>query len=164
LHAGDADLIACSGPCLIVVAAKISLPGATAIGRGMARLKQRYWKMCCIAITERKSAPGMDPECRAALVELTRTYTNSISGSAVVCEGSGFRATAVRSIVTAIQMASLASHPAKVFASIEQALEWLASTQPEAAFDVFGMMESIDALRASLRERLDRGAAASPGV
>ena len=50
LHLGATDLIACVGPCLLIISYTITLPGVEAIGRGFAKLTQREKKACSMSI------------------------------------------------------------------------------------------------------------------
>jgi hypothetical protein len=163
LHLGDTDLVACVGPCLLVVSNTLSLEAVEAMGRGMAKLLHRYGKLSSLSYVDRKSGPNTTPEAREAITEIVRKHSQGITGAAVVCEGTGFRATAVRSIVTAIHMASRSSHPSKVFAAPEPAIEWLASTRSDGALDAALLRQASEGLRAKLQERLARAAARESG-
>jgi hypothetical protein len=161
LHAGATDLVACVGPCLIVISYSITLDGVAAMGRGLAKLTQRQKMACSISFVERKSGPGASPEARKAIAEIANKYDKCLSGGAVVCDGTGFRATAVRSVVTAINMASRASRPSKVFATGELAIEWLHSIHVDGDFDIKLMTEATTALRARLHREMDQATAPS---
>lgn len=162
LHLGPTDLIASVGPCVLVVTHTITLAGVDAIGRAFTKLTHRQQKACSISFVERKSGPGTSPEARDAITEIARKHDKNMTGAAVVCDGTGFRATAVRSVVTAIHMASRASHPTKVFAAPEPALEWLQSTRPTRDLDLGLLAQAVTALRARLNEQMARAAAAEP--
>ncbi len=88
---------------------------------------------------------------QATVSELIRKYTQSIRGAAVVSEGTGFRATAVRSLVTAIHIAGRASHPTKVFATVPDALAWLATKRSDRGLDMLRAEQAVALLRARLR-------------
>jgi hypothetical protein len=163
LHLGDSDLVACVGPCLVVVSNTLSLESVEAMGRGMAKLVHRYGKLSSFSLVDRKSGPNTTPEARDAITELVRKHSHGITGAAVVCEGTGFRATAIRSIVTAIHMASRSSHPSKVFSEPEPAIEWLASTRSDGALDMALLRQASEGLRAKLQERIARAAARDSG-
>ncbi|HWO14301.1 MAG TPA: hypothetical protein VNN80_32570 [Polyangiaceae bacterium] len=156
LHVGRTDLVACLGPCLIVVSHTITLAAVEAMGRGLARLTQGQQLACSLSFVERKSGPSTADEERDAITEVVRKHTKSMTGAAVVCEGTGFRATAVRSVVTSIHMASHSSHPSKVFPETQAALEWLQSTRPRGDLDLALLTESTNALRARLSELMAR--------
>jgi hypothetical protein len=161
LHLGTTDLIACVGPCLLILSYTITLPGVEAIGRGFAKLTQREKKACSMSIVERKSGPGTAPEARDAIAEIAKKYDKNMTGSAVVCDGTGFRATAVRSVVTAIHMASRSSSPSKVFAAPEPALEWLQTTRPGRDLDLAMLAQATTALRARLKDQMERAGISS---
>jgi hypothetical protein len=161
LHVTATDLIACAGPCVIVVVDLMTLEGVDAMGRGMARLAKRFDKFCALTFVERPVMSGGRTEIREAITEVSRTYMHHLSASAVVCEGTGFQATALRSVTTAIHMASAASYPCKVFASTEPALSWLQTKWPQGVLDLPTMTATVVTLRARLREQAARSATAA---
>jgi hypothetical protein len=161
---GSTDLIASLGPCLIVLSYTITLAGVEAIGRGMAKLTQGKQKACSISFVERTTGPGTAPDARQAITEIARKYDSGIGGAAIVCGGTGFRATAVRSVVTAIHMASRATYPTKVFSTDAPAFEWLQGTRANADLDLKLLAEATTALRARLKEQMARAAAAPSRV
>lgn len=67
-------------------------------------------------------------EAREAVAIFLRNSTGRVRMSAVVHEGSGFRAAAVRSVVTGIAMLSKVGFPHHIFATVEQAAKWLGTT------------------------------------
>lgn len=159
LHLGDTDLIACVGPTLLVLSHEVTLEAVDAMGRGMAKLEHRYGKLSSLSIVERNGGRNTTPEARDALTDLARKHDRSLSGAAVVCEGTGFRATAIRSVVTAIHMASRSSHSSKVFSEPEPAVQWLATTRSDGALDVRLLLEATELLRAKLQARHQRAVA-----
>jgi hypothetical protein len=163
LHLGDTDLVACVGPCLVVVSDTLTLEGVDAMGRAMTKLTQRYGKLSSLSFLDRNGGPKLSAPARDGVTELVRKHAPALSGSAVVCEGTGFRATAVRSIVTAIYMASRATHPSKVFAAPEPAIEWLLTTRSDGAIGAALLLETAATLRAKLQARLARVAARDAG-
>lgn len=163
MHLGDTDLVACVGPCLMVVSHGLTLEAVDAVGRAMAKLAHRYGKLSSLSFVDRKRGPNTTTDARDAITEVVRKHSHAITGGAVVCEGTGFRSTAIRSIVTAIHMASRASHPSKVFNAAEPAIQWLASTRSDGGLDVTLLLEAADGLRAKLQERLARVAARETG-
>jgi hypothetical protein len=155
IHDGDTDLIACVGPVVVLVVDVFSPTSVAALGRAMSQQLERYPKIGSLSIVERKVGSSIDAEGRKAVAELSTRYTNHICGTAVVCEGTGFRATAIRSIVTAVRMASRASHPQKVFATAEESIAWLAALLP-GSIHIPSALQSVALLRARLQERLAR--------
>jgi hypothetical protein len=163
LHLGERDLVACVGPCLLVVSNVLTLEAVDAMARGMTKLVQRFGKLSSLSLVDRKSGPNTSSEARDGITDVVRKHAQNITGAAVVCEGTGFRATAIRSIVTAIHMASRASHSSKVFSEAAPAIEWLASTRSDGALDVRVLLEASQGLRAKLLEKIDRAAARDGG-
>lgn len=64
----------------------------------------------------------LSPPVRDALVEMLKTHEAALQASAIVFEGGGFRATVVRSVVTAIQMLVRPKFASGVYAEREPAL------------------------------------------
>lgn len=58
---------------------------------------------------------------------LMARHTESLYAAALVFEGVGFEATMVRSSVTAVNMASRARHPSRVFSRLNEGVTWLLS-------------------------------------
>lgn len=73
------------------------------------------------------------PECsvmtsadvRAAVSDLLRTHEHSIAAAAVAHEGTGFVSAVVRSIITAINIATNARFANEVFSDRSSAISWL---------------------------------------
>jgi hypothetical protein len=97
--------------------------------------------------------PGCDistpAEVRKDIAALLKTYESRIACAAIVFENNGFGMTIVRSVITAIQMASRSRFPNAVFGSVESALGWMA-TQDDAQVGVESsrIVEAIGRLRA----------------
>jgi hypothetical protein len=79
-----------------------------------------------VTLIEKPAIRHAPNEVRSAVTELLRRHDRSIGAAVVVFEGHGFLATVVRSIITAINLASRASFPNAVFAEVEPAVAWLA--------------------------------------
>jgi hypothetical protein len=69
------------------------------------------------------------PEAREALAVFLRGGGGRTRLSAVVHEGNGFRAAAVRSVVTGLAMLVRLPYPHEIFATVEQAAKWLATSK-----------------------------------
>jgi len=79
-------------------------------------------------IGDRATPP--DSTVRAALASMLKDNEQRIVASAVVFEGAGFRASAVRSVVIGISMLSRPKCPHMVFASSKAGIEWLSGYEP----------------------------------
>jgi hypothetical protein len=89
-----------------------------------------------------------DTAARTALATLLKANESRLVASAVVFEGAGFRASAIRSIVIGISMLSRPKYPHTVFASTTAGVAWLSRQLDESWRDsADGMQRAIDRLR-----------------
>jgi eukaryotic-like serine/threonine-protein kinase len=102
-------------------------------------------------IGERAIPP--DGEARAALAAMLKDNEARIVASAVVFEGSGFRASVIRSIVVGISMLTRPKCPHTVFASVSEGITWLSVQlgSNDAARHATDMQLAVDKLRANVR-------------
>jgi len=68
-------------------------------------------------------------EARRRMAQLLRDYESYIVASCIAMEGAGFRAAAVRSVLTGISFVARPKCPHGVFASVGAACEWLAAVR-----------------------------------
>lgn len=100
-------------------------------------------------------APMPNSEAREALAKFMTENSDSILVSGVAYEGSGFRAAAVRSVVTGLTMLARQPFPHKVFATIDDASEWMITKMRGGglvASEVRELIEAVSAARAELPE------------
>jgi hypothetical protein len=112
------------GNCVIVlIASTLSLEAVGAIERAFEEItKRNEWIVYFSQITRGEKS---DTLAQDKMAKVVARYTKQIAGAAIVYRGSGFRATAVRSLITAVHWTSRASHPMKVFDDVGSALIWL---------------------------------------
>ena len=79
-----------------------------------------------LTIVEEK-APMPPSDARKALTDFLTRFGSSIKCSAVIHEGSGFRASAVRSIVAGLTLLARPPYPHRIYASVEASSEWMSS-------------------------------------
>jgi hypothetical protein len=72
------------------------------------------------------NAPLPTSGARAGLAHMLRANADALVCSAVAFAGSGFRAAAVRGVATGIAVMSNHQFPHRIFASIDEAADWLA--------------------------------------
>ena len=98
-------------------------------------------------IDERATPP--DGNTRVALAAMLKDNEARIVASAVVFEGSGFRASVVRSVVIGITMLTRPKCPHTVFASVNEGIAWLSGRMGDSdgARHATGMQLAIDQLR-----------------
>lgn len=68
-----------------------------------------------------------DSAARAALTDMLNTSRNVVKYSAVVYEGEGFKAAAVRGIVTSLTMLAKPPFPHRIFSTVDTAAVWQTS-------------------------------------
>jgi hypothetical protein len=78
-----------------------------------------------LAVVEPSAGTSMPAEVRTALSKLVKEYERSIAAAAIVFEETGFGASIVRSVVSAINLATRIEYPSKVESSIGRAGVWL---------------------------------------
>jgi hypothetical protein len=98
-------------------------------------------------IGERATPP--DGIARTALATMLKDHEARIVASAVVFEGTGFRASVIRSVVVGISMLSRPKCPHTVFASVSEGVTWLSGHLggSDGARHAHGMRVAIDWLR-----------------
>ena len=76
------------------------------------------------------NAPVPAADVRKALAAVLADFSRSIKASAVIFEGQGFSAAAVRSVVTGLTLIARQSYPHKVFGSLAEASAWMLPQLP----------------------------------
>jgi hypothetical protein len=78
-----------------------------------------------LTIIEKDTDIHTPAEVREGLSQLLAEYAPSLRAAAIAYEATGFKATIARSAITAINIASRARFPNRVFQRTDAALEWL---------------------------------------
>jgi hypothetical protein len=121
-------------PYLVVCSAADSSPSSSAVAgvrRGLEQLGKMSTHIGYLVVHDPPFRLGMAPEIRTGLALTLQRFEAQMSALAVVYDEVGFRATAIRSLVTAQHVANRPRHPAKVFAEVRAGLEWLHALVPE---------------------------------
>jgi hypothetical protein len=82
-------------------------------------------KLGFITVVDAECEMSAAPDVRGEVVELLRIYADRVGAAAVAFEGTGFRMTMVRSVITAINLASRSRFPSSVFTDKVSAALWL---------------------------------------
>ena len=101
-------------------------------------------------------APLPSSDARTALANILRYNADEVLASAVVMEGDGFRASAVRSVATGLALVARQPFPHRVFPRTLDATEWLAqrlSGEPGSATAV-EISRAMDEIRADVSARV----------
>lgn len=116
-----------------IVTGRMDIHGARQMIAVTERQCQEHAKVGYLSLLTKTSSSMMARDVRQTVDEMVQRYTSRYGAAAIVFEGEGFAATFVRSVVTAINLATRASHPNRVFSQVEPALMWLQDTFPGGA-------------------------------
>jgi hypothetical protein len=120
--------------------------------RALEDLASRHDKFGYAVVIEPDAQMLIPADIRNGFNALVKRYSPRFTGAAIVFEKTGFQATAVRSVVTAINVSSRATHPNQVFADLREGISWLSQMtpgEPTAA----GLLQIIQQLRLSMASR-----------
>jgi hypothetical protein len=124
-------VVAVSGRCLIqVISDRMTSTTISLTRRALADLAEQYDTFAFLCVLEPNAKLTMAPDLRESVDAYVRRYSTRFTGAAVVFEATGFQATVVRSVVTAVNLASRASHPTKVFDDVRAGCSWLGRITP----------------------------------
>jgi hypothetical protein len=87
-------------------------------------------KIAFLTILEAGCELSTSANVRTDLANLLRARQGDLAAAAIVFEQHGFRMTMVRSVITAIYMASRARFPNSVFSEVTQATRWMEQEYP----------------------------------
>jgi hypothetical protein len=96
-----------------------------------------------------ETAPLPSSERRTALSNILRYCTAEVFASAVVMEGDGFRASAVRSVATGLSLVARQPFPHRVFRRVQDGAQWICSCFGDAGGPtVAGVCGAVNSVRA----------------
>lgn len=104
------------------------------------RYPQRAMFLCVVAAN---SEPPESP-IRAASAKMLRDLATDILACACVIEGTGFRASIARSVLTGMSLVARSKVPLAFFEDVPRAVNWLA---PHGRRPLGSLIEQLDALR-----------------
>jgi len=127
-QAPGAYVVATLGPVVVAcVGRDAGAAGLDAFSLANAQVARKHPRMGHLIIfSEGCSLPGVEE--RQAVVEVLRSFQGQIMGAGVVVEGRGLPTVLLRSIVNVVDRISRSAHPARTFASVADAVRWLAQT------------------------------------
>jgi hypothetical protein len=121
-------------PYLILCSARdcsLSSSAVAGVRRGLDQLSQVSHQMGYLVLHDPPFRLSMPPEVRTGLALTLQRFEDRIAAAAIVYEEPGFKATAIRSLATALHVASRSRHPAKVFAEVQPALQGIHALVPD---------------------------------
>ena len=92
----------------------------------------------------------MEADARQAAADATKAYAESIRIIANVVEGSGFAAATARAVLSGLHLLTRLQPPERVFASGDEALEWIARVGPLEIADPAALGAELRQLRLEL--------------
>lgn len=147
IAANPTETVAIGGDCLLVIIGRtMSASGVHAVQRGCEQLSRRYPRFGYLSVIEGYRLGQLEPRARDLMAEVVSKYSPCMAVASFAVAGVGFGPTAVRSVLTAIHIASRSKHPMKVFSTLDGALEWYAATFPERRCDTPTLARIIDVL------------------
>jgi hypothetical protein len=115
---------------LIVIVS--GLPGPTSLPRLVSATVAMHERCpaggSCVYVI-RRTAGRPDSTMRSGILRLEQQYKDWLGGVGVVIGGSGFWASMMRSVVTAMRVASSRAYDMRLFGSVDEMAEWLPTVQ-----------------------------------
>ncbi len=133
-----------------VVRTRGDLTSIRALDQAVARQAAAFGTVAYLVLLEAGADLMMDADVRQAASKMVADHTGHLLGAAMVYERQGFAATAFRSLVTAINLTSRASHPNRVFSELAPAVTWLGELDPSVRPCSQELIDLVSELRASL--------------
>jgi hypothetical protein len=116
--------------------------------RALTDLSARYQKFGYVGVIEPNAKLMIAPDIKKGFNAQVKRFSPHFTGAAIVYEKTGFHATAVRSIVTAINFGSRATHPNHVFSDLREGMSWLCK-QTTSGVSTGGLTHIVQHLRTS---------------
>ena len=116
----------CQGTVVLVWRTAIIVDGARWVRHAFEQLAARGERnLAFMTVIEKDCDPSTSSDVRNELADVLAIFEDRLRGAAITFECVGFRATLLRSAITAINMASRARFPNSVFGDSRAATEWL---------------------------------------
>jgi hypothetical protein len=106
-------------------------------------------KIGFLTVLEAQCVTAASSDVRTEFAEMLQAYERYIGAAAVTFEGQGFRMTMVRSVITAINLASRTRFPNSVFGDVNAAASWMSQRMASVGNDLDAqrIIAAIDFLR-----------------
>ena len=102
-----------------------------------------------LTVIERTAIADAPPEVREESAALMRKYPSLV---ATVIEGGGFKGVGARAIMSAMALVAGKRDKLKIFASVDEAAEWLAPRVPTSSIMAAEVKAAVERTRAALGE------------
>jgi hypothetical protein len=117
---------------------------AEAVARLLAQMARAHPSIAMLSVVG-SDCTLPDAKVRNRLTSEVKNIQKQLIAAVTVIEGSGFRAAAMRGAVTGMTLLLRASYPAKTFATVRDAAEFLAGIAPLDAKDITNAIEQLRA-------------------
>jgi hypothetical protein len=109
---------------IAIIHVRLTMLGVDAVRRAFQRLEPKCEAIGYFSVVDGRNAGSNHPVARRAMSDVVRRYTERVDAAAFVVHGDGLKATLVRRVVLGIHLGRRASHPVRVFSTLEPALAW----------------------------------------
>jgi hypothetical protein len=123
----------------------ITLRGVAALRRAFdhVRLHRSHTKAGLLTIIRKDCKLVAEADVRGALAQLLKANERGIGGAAIAYEGNGFVSAVVRSVITAINLASGSHFANTVVGNSEEAVAWLVKTMQDPSTETAEALRSV---------------------
>jgi hypothetical protein len=149
LYVGTDHAAALFGPVLIVIVQNDPQPGVLQQQAGwVQQMQARAPQGSGYLVLLRTDVPPPPETARALIRRLFQEFGKVARAGAMVVEGQGFAGSALRSVLTMLILAARPGYPLKVFSTVSEACDWLAS-QLAATVDAVELSHQVESVRAA---------------
>lgn len=151
---GDHAVASIRDVFVIVWRYRTTMEGVRACRRAFERFSGAHAHAAALLTIVELGAPLPAPEVRQGIANMLASFAPLVKVSALVHEGEGFRAAAVRGVVTGLTMLATVPYPHKVFANVEDGARWMLT---DAGFRSASLRSSEELAREVQRMRAEVG-------
>lgn len=127
-----------------------TLDGVSRIRETRNALADRFPSNVLLLTVVEEGAPMPPPAERDALADFLKGSARKVARSAVVNEGAGFRAAAIRSIVTGLTMLTKLPFSHETFATVDEAVRWLHGTSSDHSWSAENLIAELRRVRSAM--------------
>jgi hypothetical protein len=127
VYSKDPGYLVAAADRYVFMVVKVTINNTTLslLRRAFVAQSERHAEFGFIIVLEPGCQLILPSDIRIGLTTMVKRHAWRCSGAAIVYEKTGFHATALRSVVTAINFASRATHPTRVSAELAEGVAWL---------------------------------------
>jgi hypothetical protein len=147
-------VVASVGRVIVLInGGEMAVADVVALRKAFERVTSRGHILGRLTVLEPTAALRPPADIRARVIGVIATFQHLVAWTAIVYERTRFNATAVRSVATAIHLASRSTSRQRTFARLSEACTWLTqSLALGAPTDASGFTELVEQLRVRARK------------